>query len=73
MRKDVDYRMPAAAARGVSGGLEREGPAMAGPFRAPRGDAGGQMRSQSCDLQMKATQPETLSFAPFSTSSIFDL
>src|SRR5690606_3291991 len=31
------------------------------------------MRSQSCDLQMKATQPETFSLAPPSTSSIFDL
>lgn len=30
-------------------------------------------RSQTCDLQMKATQPETSSFAPPSISCILDL
>ncbi len=30
-------------------------------------------RSQVCDLQMKAMQPDTSSFLPPSTSSIFDL
>src|SRR5690606_31456040 len=37
------------------------------------GWAGAYWRSHTCDLQMKATQPETSSLLPPSTSSIFDL
>src|SRR5690606_37529912 len=64
------------------GGLSHAAPAQAGARRLPsrrtvtrRGGAAvvRYWRIQTCDLQMKATQPDTLSLLPPSISSIFDL
>src|SRR5690606_32265460 len=64
------------------GGLSHAAPAPAGARRLPsrrtvnrRGGTAvaGYGRIQTCDLQMKATQPDTLSLLPPSISSIFDL
>src|SRR5690606_23903205 len=60
---------------GACGGVAlppiRNDPAGAGSCGMAR--VGGYCRSHTCDLQRKATQPDTSSFLPPSTSSIFDL
>jgi hypothetical protein len=64
-RRAADYRTPDSRARKAGD------PAGAGSL----GQAAGAdyCRSQTWDLQMKATQPDTSSLAPPSTSSILDL
>lgn len=67
---------PPAAGAGTGVGphrsAEKQRPGLGRVAGMRRGRCG-YCRSQVCDLQMKAMQPETSSFLPPSTSSIFDL